>query len=280
MEEFTMIYRSIRDVSIPAIGLGTWDLRGPQCSETVSFALQNGYSHVDTAAYYENESEVGDGIRASNMNRSDLFLTTKVWWDQLAADAFRTSAETSLRKLQTDYVDLLLVHWPNPDIPLAETIGALVEAKTRGLARSIGVSNFPSALLRQAQDLAGGQLVTNQVEYHPFLSQRTLLQATQDLGMALTAYCPIVKGRVDQEGVFRDLAEKYGKSPVQIALRWHVQQPNVIAIPKSSNPDRLKANIEIFDFELDSDEMAQIFALGSPDGRLINAVWGPVWDPE
>jgi 2,5-diketo-D-gluconate reductase B len=133
MEEFTMIFRSIRDVSIPAIGLGTWDLRGSQCAQTVSFALQNGYSHVDTAAYYENESEVGDGIRASGMNRSDLFLTTKVWWDQLAADAFRTSAETSLRKLQTDYVDLLLVHWPNPDIPLAETIGALVEAKTAAL---------------------------------------------------------------------------------------------------------------------------------------------------
>lgn len=277
--KMTMIYRSIRGAEIPAIGLGTWALRGADCTRTVSFALQNGYRHVDTAAFYENETEVGAGIRASGLGREEVFLTTKVWWDQLTADALLKSAEASLGRLGTDHVDLLLVHWPNPGIPLAETIGALLDAKARGLTKSVGVSNFPSALLRDAQDLAGGQLVTNQVEYHPFLSQTVVLAACRALDMTLTGYCPIAKGRMSGEPLFERLAAKYSKTPVQITLRWHLQQPDVIAIPKSSNPDRLRANLDVFDFELTGDEMAAITALGSPTGRLVNADWAPDWDP-
>ncbi|WP_420414790.1 aldo/keto reductase [Roseibium sp.] len=273
-----MIFGSLHDVSIPAIGLGTWDLHEEDCVRTVSFALQNGYRHVDTAVYYGNEKDVGEGIRASGVDRTEVFLTTKVWWDQLSAEALLRSAEDSVKRLGTGYVDLLLVHWPNPDISLKETIGGLLEAKSRGLTKSIGVSNFPSVLLWEAQELADGHLITNQVEYHPFLSQNTLLQTCADLGMTLTAYCPIIKGRVADEPVLAEIAEKHGKSPVQVTLRWHMQQDNVIAIPKSSNPDRLKANLDIFDFELSRDDMRRISALGSPAGRTIHADFAPDWD--
>lgn len=273
-----MIFRTLQSFSIPAIGLGTWNLHEEECVRTVSFALQNGYRHVDTAVYYGNESEVGKGIQASGINREDVFLTTKVWWDQLSSVALLNSAEASVDRLGTGYVDLLLVHWPNPDISLKETIGGLLEAKSRGLTKAIGVSNFPSVLLWEAQDIADGQLITNQVEYHPFLSQNTLLQTCADLGMALTAYCPIVKGRVTENPVLGQIAGKYDKTPVQVTLRWHVQQDNVIAIPKSSNPERLMANLDIFDFELSVEDMAQISALASPAGRTIHADFAPDWD--
>jgi diketogulonate reductase-like aldo/keto reductase len=273
-----MIFRTLQSFAIPAIGLGTWNLHEEECVRTVSFALQNGYRHVDTAVYYGNESEVGKGIQASGINREDVFLTTKVWWDQLSSEALLNSAEASVDRLGTGYVDLLLVHWPNPDISLKETIGGLLEAKSRGLTKAIGVSNFPSVLLWEAQDIADGQLITNQVEYHPFLSQNTLLQTCADLGMALTAYCPIVKGRVTENPVLGQIAGKYDKTPVQVTLRWHVQQDNVIAIPKSSNPERLMANLDIFDFELSVEDMAQISALASPAGRTIHADFAPDWD--
>lgn len=273
-----MIFRTLQSFSIPAIGLGTWNLHEEECVRTVSFALQNGYRHVDTAVYYGNESEVGKGIQASGINREDVFLTTKVWWDQLSSEALLNSAKASVDRLGTGYVDLLLVHWPNPDISLKETIGGLLEAKSRGLTKAIGVSNFPSVLLWEAQDIADGQLITNQVEYHPFLSQNTLLQTCADLGMALTAYCPIVKGRVTENPVLGQIAGKYDKTPVQVTLRWHVQQDNVIAIPKSSNPERLMANLDIFDFELSVEDMAQISALASPAGRTIHADFAPDWD--
>jgi len=273
-----MIFRTVNDITIPALGFGTWPLKGADCARAVSTALQTGYRHIDTAAMYENEDGVGDGVRASGVARDDIHITTKVWHDRLSRSDLLQSARDSLDRLKLDHVDLLLVHWPTQDVPLSETIGALLEARSMGLTRSVGVSNFPSALLREAQHLAGGALVTNQVEYHPFLSQKTLLSAASELGMTLSAYCPIAKGKVNNDPVMTEIAAAHGKSPVQVTLRWLLQQEGVIAVPKSGTPERIKANFEVFDFELSEEDMSRIFALGSPAGRIVNVDFAPVWD--
>jgi len=273
-----MILRHVNDITIPALGFGTWPLKGDECARAVRTALETGYRHIDTAAMYENEDSVGDGIRTASVPRDDIHLTTKVWHDRLGRTDLLQSARDSLSRLKLDHVDLLLVHWPAKDVPLSETIEALVEAKSSGMTRAIGVSNFPSALLREAQELAAGSLVTNQVEYHPFLSQKTLLSAVGEFGMTLSAYCPIAKGKVNDDPVIAGIAANHGKSPVQVTLRWLLQQEGVIAVPKSGAPERIKANFEVFDFELSEDEMNRIFALGSSAGRIVNVDFAPVWD--
>ncbi|MEP4768431.1 MAG: aldo/keto reductase [Roseibium sp.] len=273
-----MIFRTVQNISIPAIGLGTFALRGKECTRIVTTALQGNYRHIDTATFYENETEVGEGIRNSGVSREEIFLTTKVWWNQLSANGVKTSITSSLSKLKTDYADLLLVHWPNPDIPLAETIGALLDVKRQGLARAIGVSNFPSELLNKAQALAGGEIAVNQIEYHPFLNQDTLLNTCAELGVVVTAYCPIAKGCVNDNQVIRQIARHHGKTPVQVTLRWFMQKDQMIAIPKSRVAERLLSNIEIFDFALSRAEMNSINSLGRNGGRMIDPDWAPKWD--
>ncbi len=275
-----MITRRVGELDIPALGLGTWPMKGEECAEAVANGVSMGYRHVDTAAFYENEEAVGAGLRSGSARREDVFLTTKVWHDKLAAEALLESAAESLKRLGTDYVDLLLVHWPTRDVPLEETVEGLLQARQRGYTRAIGVSNFPSDLLREAQSLAGSTLVTNQVEYHPFLSQKTLLKAVDELKITLTAYQPIAGGAVFENETIREIAAMHGRTPVQITLRWLLQQDQVIAIPKSSDPTRLLANRDVFDFSLTEDEMAAITALGSPLGRRVNMSWAPDWDPE
>ncbi len=275
-----MITRRVGELEIPALGLGTWPMKGEECAAAVANGVSMGYRHVDTAAYYGNEEAVGAGLRSGSARREDVFLTTKVWHDNLAAEALLESAAESLKRLGTDYVDLLLVHWPTRDVPLEETVAGLLQARQRGYTRAIGVSNFPSDLLREAQSLAGGTLVTNQVEYHPFLSQKTLLKAVDELKITLTAYQPIAGGAVFENETIREIAAMHGRTPVQITLRWLLQQDQVIAIPKSSDPTRLLANRDVFDFSLTEDEMGAISALGSPLGRRVNMSWAPDWDPE
>jgi len=254
---------------IPLLGLGTWDLRGKSCARMVDEALGLGYRHVDTAAMYRNETEVGEGLRASGVRRDDVFITTKVWSSDLRARDFERSAHDSLKNLKLDSVDLLLIHWPNASIPLKETIGALCKMKREGMARHVGVSNFDAGLIAEAVRLSTEPLVNNQIELHPFLDQSRTLAASRKAGMSVTAYSPVARGKVMRDAVLARIAEAHGRSPAQISLRYLVQQ-SIIVIPKTSRVERLKENAAIFDFQLTSAEMKEIAALASPHGRIVS----------
>lgn len=266
------------DARIPAIGLGTWELRGEQCAEIVAEGLALGYRHLDTAQAYGNERQVGEAIRASAVPREDIFLTTKAWFDRLAPGDLEASAEESLERLGVDHVDLLLIHWPNPAIPLADSLQALARVKQHGLARNIGVSNFTVALIEEAVRLCPEPLVTNQVEYHPFLDSRKVMAACERHGLSLTAYCPLARGKVVGNPVIEEIAGRHGKTSGQVALRWLVQQPGVIAIPRTSSKARLVENLDVFGFTLSGEEMAAIAGLARPDGRVVQVSWAPDWD--
>lgn len=265
--------------AIPALGLGTWTLEGRACTELVEKALEVGYRHVDTAASYGNEEAVGAGLRAAGLPRDSVFVTTKVWWTDLAPDDLRRSAEASLKLLGLDAVDLLLIHWPNPEIPLADTVAAVNRVRADGLARHIGVSNFPTALLAQALELSEAPLVANQVESHPYLDQGKVHSACRAAGMAMVAYCPLARGgALFAEPAVAAAAQRHGKTPGQVVLRWHVQQEGVVAIPRTSRPERLAENAAIFDFALSDDEMAAISALRSKGRRICDYGFSPQWD--
>lgn len=272
-----MKYVKTGGIDMPSLGFGTYELTGSDCIKMVKTALEIGYRHIDTAQIYRNEDEVGLGIMDSNIPRGDIFLTTKVWMDQLHHDDVIASTEESLRKLKTDYVDLLLIHWPNSDVDLEETLGAMKKLKDAGKTRLIGVSNFTVELMEQAVEIMGGEIACNQVEYHPYLSQKPLLDYMRPHNIALTAYSPLARGEVAGKDALAAIAEKYGKHPTQIALRWLVQQDGVCAIPKTAHKSYAESNFEIFDFELDGDDMAEIFALGTGH-RLIDPDWAPQWD--
>lgn len=264
---------------IPKIGCGTWELRGTKCAEIVAEALRSGYRHIDTAQGYDNEAAVGDGIRASGVPREEIFITTKVRPQLLANGPLQESVEESLRRLGIGEIDLLLVHWPNPEIPLAETMRAMSAAKKLGLTRHIGVSNFTIANLDEAIRVSPEPIAATQIEYHPYLDQSRLLAAIRRHGLAITAYCPIALGKVARDAGLIAIGEKYGKSAVQVTLRWLIQQDDVIAIPRTSKPERLKENLAVFDFRLTDGEMDQISRMTIPDSRLINEPqWVPRWD--
>lgn len=269
---------SARGANIPAIGFGTSQLG--DCAEVVAAALKAGYRHIDTAWKYGSEKGVGAGIRASGVPRPEIFLCTKVSHEYLRAGDFARSVDESLSNLQVDYVDLLHVHWPTVDnIPLAETMGALAKAKRDGLTRHIGVANFNIALLEQAMRLCPEPLVTLQAEYHPYLDQSKVLAYCRSKGLVFTAYCPLARGRLFNDPVLREIAEKKGRTIAQIALRWLMQQGNIAAIPRSSNPKHIAESLDVFDFELTAEEMQRIFALKRPDGRIANPKGrAPVWD--
>jgi 2,5-diketo-D-gluconate reductase B len=262
---------------IPIIGLGSWELRGRTCARMVEQALRLGYRHVDTAQMYDNEREVGEGLRASGVPREEVFVTTKVWPSNFAPRDLERSAKDSLKALRLSEVDLLLLHWPNPSVPLADTLGALCKVKRQGLARHIGISNFTVALVEQAVGLAGAPLVTNQIEYHPYLDQTKVIAACGRHGMAVTAYSPIARGRTSGDKLLARIGKAHGKSEAQISLRWLVQQ-GVVVIPRTSKIERLKENFAIFDFELTQAEMTEIAALAHPRGRLADASLVSGWD--
>jgi diketogulonate reductase-like aldo/keto reductase len=264
--------------AIPAIGLGTWPMKGEEAARAVARALETGYRAVDTAAMYGNEDAVGEGLRAAGVPRAEIFVTTKVWYTDLAPGALERSAETSLKRLGLDQVDLLLIHWPSPDIPLEGSITALCDAKRHGLARHIGVSNFPVALLDRAVSLAIEPLVANQCEYHPHLDQTKLLAACRRHGLAFLSYAPIGKGAVLEDAAVRAVAARHGRTPAQVVLRWHVQQDAVAAIPKSANPQRIAENLDVFGFTLSEEDMEAISGLARPDGRMVTPGWSPSWD--
>jgi len=263
---------------IPAIGFGTSGM-GDVRAEHIATALQAGYRHIDSAWKYGTERAVGVGMRTSGVPRSEIFLCTKVSHEYLHADDFARSVDESLKKLGVDYVDLLLVHWPEKNTPLAETMGALAKAKRQGLTRHIGVANFNIAMLDEAIRLCPEPMVTLQVECHPYLDQSKVIAACRERGLVLTAYCPLARGGLTNEPVLAEIARRTGKTFAQVALRWLMQQDIIAAIPRSSNPERIAQNIDVFDFELSDDDMRRIGALKKPDGRIANpAGRAPKWD--
>lgn len=262
---------------IPAIGLGTWELRGRTCARLVEQALKLGYRHIDTAQIYENEREVGEGLRGSRIRRDDVFVTTKVWTTHFAPNHLERSTKESLTKLRLSEIDLLLLHWPNPHVPLAETLGALAHVKKLGMVRHIGVSNFTVALIEEAVAACPEPLVCDQVEYHPYLDQAKVLDACAHHGMALVAYSPVAKGHIKGDAMLGRIGHAHGKTAAQVCLRWLVQQ-NVAAIPRTSRIERLSENIDIFDFTLSPEEMGQISQMGSSKGRLTDFGFAPKWD--
>jgi 2,5-diketo-D-gluconate reductase B len=267
--------------SIPAIGLGTMTLMDGVCVEAVKTALGLGYRHIDTAERYRNEAAVGEGIaqglRAAGLKREDIFITTKVYHDKLAAAVFQKSFDESLQLLKLPFVDLLLIHWPSPKVPLKETLGVLCKARRDGRARHIGVANFTTSLLDQATALASEPLVTNQIEVHPFLDQSKVLAACRKYGLSVTAYCPLARGKVPGNEVLRRIADTHGKSSAQVALRYLVEQ-GIIPIPRTADPGHLAANLAVFDFTLSAAEMTEIDRLKRPDGRVVNPPHAPQWD--
>ena len=264
---------------IPAIGLGTWELRGRTCARVVEQALRLGYRHIDTAQVYENEREVGDGLRASGIKRDDVFVTTKVWTTHFAPNDLERSTRESLSRLHLAEVDLLLLHWPNPRVPLQETLGALAHVKKIGLTRHIGVSNFTVALIEQAVAACPEPLVCDQVEYHPYLDQAKVMDTCARHGMALVAYSPIARGGARKDAVLARIGAAHHKSAPQVCLRWLVQQ-GIVVIPRTGRLEHLSENCAIFDFALTDAEMAEIHALAHPGGRLLDYAYSgtPKWD--
>jgi 2,5-diketo-D-gluconate reductase B len=262
---------------IPKLGFGTWRLSGRECAEGVADALAAGYRHVDTARAYGNEEDVGRGLRASGVDRSEAFLVTKVWPDELEPDRVRAALEASLRDLGVDHVDLFLIHWPNPRVPLAATLEAMTALRDEGATREIGVSNFPAGLFREALDLA--PVIANQVEYHVYLDQSAVLEVCRERGAELTAYRPLAKGRVTDDPVIAEIAAANGATPGQVALAWLVGQDGVSAVPKASSPERRRENLAALGLELSADERAAIDALPK-DRRYVETQWSPEWDDQ
>jgi diketogulonate reductase-like aldo/keto reductase len=262
--------------AIPLVGLGTWMLRGRECARLVQQAIRLGYRHIDTAQMYDNEREVGEGVRASG-KRSEVIVTTKVQPTLLAPHDLERSVKESLAKLRLDYIDLLLIHWPNPRVPLSETLGAMAKMKQAGYARALGVSNFTVALLDEANRVSPEPLICNQIECHPFLDQRKVIGACKRHGMAVIAYSPIARGGAKGHDVLEGIGKAHRKSAAQVSLRFLVQQ-GIAAIPRTGRIERLEENISIFDFALSDEEMAEIRSLARRSGRIVDWTWSPKWD--
>jgi 2,5-diketo-D-gluconate reductase B len=265
----------VQGTSVPRLGFGTWQLEGSDATEGVRDALEIGYRQIDTARAYENETEVGEGIAQSGVDRGEIFLTTKIFPGDFEPDALKAAAENSLRSLQTDYVDLLLLHWPSSGVPLADTMRALDELGDEQKIRHAGVSNFPPGMLAQALELV--PLLADQVEYHPFLSQDALLRLVAERDLTLTAYSPLARGKVARDATLAEIGAAHGKSAGQVALRWLIEQPRLTAVPKASSHERRVENLDVFDFELTEQEREQIASLPKDD-RRIDPSWAPDWD--
>jgi diketogulonate reductase-like aldo/keto reductase len=265
--------------AIPALGFGVFRMSGAEVAQMVPLALDVGFRHFDTAQIYQNEADLGHALEQAGARRDDLFLTTKVWVDNYPAGKFAASVSESLDKLRTDYVDLLLLHWPSDKVPLADQIASLNAIKAAGKARHIGVSNLPTKLMAEAIALSKAPIVTNQIEYHPYLDQSPVLKAARAADLAITAYYAMADGKVLKDAVIQAIGARHGKSAAQVVLRWLVQQQGVVALSKTANPKRVAENFAIFDFELSGGDMATLHALARPGGRLVSPPGlAPEWD--
>lgn len=262
---------------IPKLGFGTFNLTGREAIGVLEFALDVGYRHFDTAQMYENEDVIGKVIGHTDIRRERLFITNKVWGTNLTQEKFIPSVERSLTNLKQDYIDLLLIHWPNKSIPLEESLQQLAICKEKGYCKNIGVSNFTVDLLDQVKAL-DYDIICNQFEYHPYLNQDKLLDKVRSMGMFATAYSPIAKGKVTEEPIIKEISQYYKATPAQIALRWLVQQEDVVTIPKSSQLVRIKQNFDVFNFTLSQEHMQEISRLQEKNIRLIDPEFAPTWD--
>lgn len=270
-----MKYFKIQNERVPALGFGTWQIKGQDAFKTIKNSLEAGYRLIDTAQRYGNEDKVGKAIQESDVDREDIFLITKLWRDKLRYKDVLKAFEKSLKRLKTDYVDLLLIHWPNNNVPLKETLDAMGELQEEGVVKHIGVSNFTGELLQKAQMASSTPIFANEVEYHPFLAQDDLLDHCRKTDTLFISYSPLARGRITKSDEIQEIAEKHGKTPFQVTLRWHLQQENVVPIPKAANRKHQKENFNIFDFQLSDEEMNEIFALGKTEKRLIEPGFAP-----
>jgi 2,5-diketo-D-gluconate reductase B len=262
---------------IPILGFGTMTLKEDLCVQMVETALQLGYRHLDTAQMYGNEREVGAGLRASGIPREEIFLTTKVWFTHLAPGNFERSVDESLERLTVPFVDLLMIHWPNAQVPLAQSIASLCKAKKSGLAKNIGVANFNVAMIDEAVNLASEPIAVLQIETHPYLDQSKVVAAARRHGMTVVGYCPLARGKVPADETLQRIARAHGKSPAQVALRF-LEQQNIIPIPRTSKRERLAENLGSLDFKLSQTEMMEIAALKRPNSRIVSPPQAPKWD--
>jgi 2,5-diketo-D-gluconate reductase B len=271
---------SAQGAQIPAVGYGTMLFPEPERAvELIAGSLECGYRHIDTARKYGSEKWVGEGIRASGLPREDIWVTTKVTEENAKADDFARSLDISLKTLGLDYVDLLLIHWPQPKVPLEETLGALAKARREGLAKNIGVSNFTVALLDEAVGKCSEPILTNQIEYHAYIRQDKVIAACRKHGLLVTCHVPLARGAVLQNPVIQGVANSHGKTAAQVALKWLVQQPSIVVVPRALEHSEIKENIDIFDFELTANEMNQISDLRERNQRLVDPeVRRPAWD--
>lgn len=272
-----MSTKTIRDTSVPAIGLGTFELVGDDAITTIAAAVECGYRHIDTASRYGNESDVGEGLRRSGLPRAETWITTKVWSSDCHPDTVLAAVDQSLERLGVEQVDLLLLHWPSPEFSIKTSMEGLNKTLAAGQARHIGVSNFPPTMLLEALDYA--DLFCNQVEFHPFLSQRPLLNIALERDMLITGYAPLAIGRVATDPVLIAIGEELGKSPAQVGLRWLVDHKPVAVVPKTSSTKRLAENIDIWDFSLSPEHRAAIDQLAC-GLRIYDEEWVLDWEDD
>ena len=281
MRAKTYNIRTAGQANIPVLGLGTWQSTGQDCIDVVSQGLKMGYEHIDTAQAYGNEKEVGQGIKQSGVTRDKFFLTTKIFPDDMKFEPEKliVAAKRSLDNLDTDYVDLLLLHWPDDRVPLSETIPALCELQKQGLTRHIGVSNFNIANIIEAEKYADVPIVVNQVEFHPFIKQQTLQTFLNNHHILLEAYSPLARGDVFDNDIIKEIAEHHSITPAQVSLAWILSDKHRIAIPKTANPEHLQGNLDAIDVQLSADEIEKISSLARADGRKIkHPDYSPEWD--
>jgi 2,5-diketo-D-gluconate reductase B len=268
----------INNIAIPAVGFGTFQLSGKELTDNTLYAIEQGYRHIDTAQIYGNEQEVGQAIETTHINRSDLFITTKVWIDHFHSKDLVESVLTSLNKLKTDYVDLLLLHWPTQLVPLAQTIEALNEVQKKGYTRYIGVSNFTIAQMRESLELTDVPISFNQIEYHPLLQQPKVIEFAQANNIGIIAHSSLAQGTLLNEPTLIKLAKKYNKDVAQIIFRW-LFQLGIPSLIRSTHKERIVSNAAIFDFKLSEDDMQAIEKMGNSPQRFINPLGlAPRWD--
>ena len=281
MRAKTYNIRTAGQANIPVLGLGTWQSTGQDCIDVVSQGLKMGYEHIDTAQAYDNEKEVGKGIKQSGVARDKFFLTTKIFPDDMKFEPEKliAAAKRSLENLDTDYVDLLLLHWPDDRVPLSETMPALCELQKQGLTRNIGVSNFNIANIIEAKRYADVHIAVNQVEFHPFIKQKTLQTFLNNHHILLEAYSPLARGDVFDNKIIKEIADKHSITPAQVSLAWILSDKHRIAIPKTANPEHLQGNLDAIKIELSADELEKIGSLARSDGRKIkHPDYSPEWD--
>lgn len=264
-------------VSIPRLGYGTYRMPGSAAQPAVESAIALGFRHIDTAAMYDNEEAVGAGIAASGVKRDDLFVTTKVWHDQLTPGALERAFEASLSRLKLDHVDLYMVHWPSKTMDIAATLRTMEGLRDKGLTRAIGVCNFTMPMIHHAVEEVGAPIAALQIEYHPYLSQAPMLAYLRSKGIPLTAYAPLAQGRAASDGTLAAIGRKHGASAAQVAIAWLLDQDGVIVIPKAGRPESQRANLEAARIRLDDEDRATIAALPK-DQRYVSPPFAPDWN--